>query len=58
MKPASRSMPSDWKLEKSCAAATNERKQTRHTARDRRGHKFKVTATEAINPTHVINIKA
>src|SRR6476646_4087844 len=58
MKPASSSMPSDWKPEKSCAAATKDKKHTRQTAREPRGHRLKTTATEASRPSHVINISA
>ena len=58
MKPSSRSMPSDWKPEKSCAAATKDKKQTKHIASDPRGQMLKITATDAIKPTNVIDIKA
>src|SRR5579859_2487973 len=58
IKPASSSMPSDWKPEKSCAAATKDRKQTEHIAKDRRGQRLRITATEASSPSHVINISA
>src|SRR5579864_777996 len=58
MKPASSSMPSDWKPEKSCAAATNDKKQTRQTVKAPRGHRLKITATEASRPSQVINISA
>src|ERR1044071_8426118 len=58
IKPASSSMPSDWKPEKSWAAATKDKKHTRQTASAPRGHKLKITATEASRPSHVINISA
>src|SRR5690348_5202405 len=51
MNPASSNIPSDWYDEKSCAAATNERKHTKQIASIPRGHKFKTSSTDAIIPT-------
>src|SRR5215467_3307843 len=58
MKPASSSMPSDWNPEKSCATATKDKKHARQTARDPRGQRLKMTATDEMMPSHVINISA
>src|ERR1700728_2896695 len=51
MKPASSSMPSDWYPEKSCAALTNDRKHTKHTASIPRGHALMTNSRDAIMPT-------
>src|SRR5262249_22313738 len=58
MKPASRSIPSDWYPEKSRAAATNDRKQSRDTSSAARGHKFKTMARDAATPTQQIRSRA
>src|SRR5579863_6653903 len=58
MNPASSNMPSDWYPEKSCAAATNERKHTKQIRSDARGHKFTTTKIDATIPTHTKAINA
>src|SRR5437660_1641153 len=50
MNPASSSMPSDWYEEKSPAAATNDRKQTKQTTNIARGQRFNTSPTDAIIP--------
>src|SRR5438067_9997067 len=49
-KPASRSIPSDWYEEKSCAAATKERKRTVQMAQVPRGQMLSVSRKEAARP--------
>src|SRR4051812_19930156 len=50
-KPASRSIPSDWYEEKSCAAATKERKRMVQIAQAPRGQTLSVSRMEAARPT-------
>src|SRR5712691_1999060 len=48
---ASRSMPSDWYDENSCAAETNDKKHTPATAIANLGHRLKRIASDAAMPT-------
>src|SRR5690349_22804500 len=48
--PASRSIPSDWYDEKSCNAATHERKSSVHRAVVRRGKTFAVSSSDETRP--------
>src|SRR5436305_14725021 len=50
--PASSSIPSDWYEEKSCAAATKERKRTVQIAQVPRGHMLNTSKSEAPSPAH------
>src|SRR5215469_8983138 len=56
MKPASSSMPSDWYPEKSRAAETKDRKQTKHTSRLARGQRLSTTPSDAASPIQVMAI--
>src|SRR5580693_446333 len=58
MKPASSNMPSDWYPEKSCAAATNERKHTKHTSSEARGQRFTTTRIDAMIASQTTSINA
>src|SRR5579872_6516633 len=53
-KPASRSIPSDWYSEKSPAAHTKERKQTRQIKKERRGQRLKKARTEQTSPIQLM----
>src|SRR5262252_5126679 len=50
-KPAASSIPSDWYPEKSSAAATNERKRTKHSANVARGQRFRISRIDASMPS-------
>src|SRR5262244_3760390 len=53
-KPASSNMPSDWYPEKSCAALTKERKQTKQMTNIPRGHRLRNSRMDAIIPIQQI----
>ena len=46
-------MPSDWYIEKTSVAVTNERKQTKQTKKLSLGHTFNSATIDAISPIHV-----
>src|SRR5580692_7662793 len=51
--PASSSMPSDWYIEKTSVAVTNDKKQTKQTKKLSRGHTLTSATSEAISPIQV-----
>jgi len=58
MKPASRSMLSDWYPENSDAALTKERKQTKERRSMARGKMLMVRRTEAKRPVQAMAVRA
>src|SRR5215213_6370621 len=58
MKPASSSIPSDWYDEKSCRAATHDRKSTVHTATIARGHTLPTSSSDDAIPATITTVSA
>src|SRR3954463_4871041 len=58
MNPASSSIPSDWYDEKSCSAATQERKSSVDRPTVRRGQTFATSSSEQAIPAHASSVSA
>src|SRR3954464_14810194 len=58
IKPASRSIPSDWYDEKSWSAPMHERKSTVHIATAGRGATLTISRTDATIPATTISVSA